>query len=169
MKTNRHDLPPLGLVAAISIVATGCLHHNRTLAPCTTMHGETECWESFRADRDGRLQHHIVERITESTGCDEVEIEQTSFVDGHVVLRVLDTVRCGVVERRIADRYDVGRGVLERVISDDTDRDEIFESSKMVSVPLSTSQRLFAATAGWQRLVRLRDRQGAGEAIATTG
>lgn len=165
MKTNRHCLR----VAAISIVATGCLHHNRTLAPCTPMHGETECWESFRADRDGRLQHHIVERITESTECDEVTIEQTSFVDGYVVLRVQDTMRCGVVVRRIADRYDVEHGVLERVISEDTDRDDVFEASKMVSVPLSTSQRLFAATQGWQRLVRLRDRLDSREAIATTG
>jgi len=157
------------LAAAISIVATsGCLHHNRTLAPCTPMHGETECWESFRADRDGRLEHHIVERITETNSCNAVTIEQTSFVDGYVVLRVQDTLRCGVVERRIADRYDVEHGVLVREISDDTDRDDVFETSRMVSVPLSTSQRVFAATAGWQRYVRLQERLDSPEAIATT-
>lgn len=155
MKTlHRHTL----LAAAISIIAaSGCLHH-KNLVSCAPARGETACWESARFDRDGRLQHHIVERVTEGDECDTLVIEQTSFLDGNVVQRVKDTRRCGVVDYRVTDRYDMQSGRLYREVVEDLDRDDRFDTTRNYDVAMSAGQRLFAATAGWQRMVRLQER-----------
>jgi hypothetical protein len=146
------------LALAISIVAaSGCLHH-RTMVACATAPGESECWESARTDADGRLQHHIVERVTPGVECDTAVIEQTSFADGMVIQRVKDTRRCRVVDHRITDRYELSTGRLHRVVAEDLDHDDRFDVTRAYEVALSQGQRLFALTTGWQRMVRLQER-----------
>lgn len=128
------------------------------MVPCATAPGESECWESARIDDDGKLQHHIVERVTPGVDCDTAVIEQTSFKDGMVIQRVEDTRRCRIVDHRVTDRYELRSGRLHREIAEDLDHDDRFDVVRDYEVALSRGQRLFAVTTGWQRMVRLQER-----------
>lgn len=143
--------------AMLSALATGCLHH-RTMVACAPAAGESACWESARIDAEGQLEHHIVERVSEGGDCDQLVVEQTSFEHGKVIQRVKDRRSCGVVEHRITDRYEASTGRLHREVAEDLDRDDRFDTLKTYEVAMSSAQRVFAATTGWQRMVRLQER-----------
>jgi hypothetical protein len=133
----------LGLAALASLVTAGCLHHDN-MAACTPRPGESECWQSSRRDADGRVRHLIVERRTSGPRCDEVRIEQSSFDENdELIERVVEERRCGVVDHRTIDRYDLAAGELERAIWTDSDHDDQFDryETQTVTLPKSPEDR----------------------------
>ena len=134
----------LSLAAAAALAATAaCLHYDN-MAPCKPRPGESECWQSSRRDADGQVRHVIVERRTSAPRCDEVRIEQSSFDENdELVQRVVEERRCGVVDHRTIDRYDLAAGQLERAIWTDSDHDDQFDryETQTVQLPSSTEDR----------------------------
>lgn len=129
----------------LAVLVAGCLHH-ANLAPCPTEATETECWESSRDDRQGHTRHRVVERIVPDTPCDRVRVEQTTFdPDGNMSERVVDERRCGVVDRRIVDRYDIGTGQVVRTVSTDTNHDDRFDRVFVARMPAVDAARADAA------------------------
>jgi hypothetical protein len=138
-----------GLLVA---VGAGCLHH-MDMAPCTRAAAETACWESTRSDARGRLRHVVVERVRAGDRCDTVRVEQTSFDEqGNVSERVVDDRHCGVVDRRVVDRYDVDTGQLVRSISTDANHDDQFDRVVTRRTRLSEAQRAYAREAQYRTL-----------------
>jgi len=130
----------LASLAALS----GCLHH-RDVVPCKARVGESECWESSRSDARGRLRHVVIERVTPAPRCDKVWVEQDSFDEnGVLVERAVDERRCGVVDRRTIDRYDLAHGELEHEVWIDSNHDDRFDRVVVHHVPLSAPQRSMA-------------------------
>ena len=135
----------IGLLAAFG---SGCLHHS-DMAACTPAPGETACWESTRTDADGRPQHVIVERVKPGDRCDTVRIEQSSFDEHGVLLeRAVEERRCGVVDLRILDRYDLTAGRLVREIWTDENHDDQFDRVIVHGTRMSPRQRAYAERLG---------------------
>jgi hypothetical protein len=143
---RARDVVDAALAAGLlAVLAPGCLHHPN-LAPCPTEPTETECWESTRDDRRGHTRHRVVERIVPDTPCDRVRIEQTTYdPDGQMSERVVDERRCGVVDRRIVDRYDIGTGQVVRTVSTDTNHDDRFDRVFVARMPAVDAARADAA------------------------
>jgi len=92
------------------------------------------------------VRHVVVERVTPDDRCDRVRVEQTSFDEnGTVVARAVDERRCGVVDRRVVDRYDLGTGEVVRNVSIDSDHDDRFDSVVVRRIPMSDADRAYAA------------------------
>jgi hypothetical protein len=154
--TTFHNI--LAAVALVSTVVTsGCLHHPQLL-PCAAGTGEEQCWQSSRSDEDGRLRHHIVERVTPGDRCDVVAVEQSSFDEkGALVQHVVEERRCRVTERRTTDRYDLAANEIVRTIEIDRDHDDQFDTMQTLELPMTSDDRLFAMTTSVERFASLAE------------
>jgi len=149
-----------GMALTSFVVMSGCLHHPELL-PCVPGAGERECWQSSRADDDGRLRHHVVERVADGDRCDTVTVEQSSFDErGALIAHVVEERRCRVVERRTTDQYDLVAGVIMREVEVDLDHDDQFDTVQTIELPMSADQRVFALTTGVERFADLEEARG---------
>lgn len=160
--TTLHTI--LSAVALTSVVVTsGCLHHPRSL-DCVPGSDDETCVQSGRTDEAGRLRHHIVERVTPGDRCDLVKVEQSSFdARGTLIAHVTEEKRCRVVERRITDEYDLQHDLVLRTVQIDLDHDDRFDTVKMLELPMSQDDRIFAlstSVARFASLAEARDRAG---------
>jgi hypothetical protein len=156
-------------VLPVATFAPGCLHHHADpihgrasgLRDCEPGPGETSCVESSRLDDRGILRHHVVERVTPGDRCDLIVVEQASFdARGVLVEQVTEQRRCGVVDQRVAERFDLVAGVVERHIQRDDDHDDIFDLERRWEVAMTEPLRSLALSTGLARLARLRGRPG---------
>jgi hypothetical protein len=132
------------IVVATFTLATGCTHH-KNLESCTPQPGQIECWQSSDLGPDGRLGHQVVERVTVGEGCDLVELEHTYFdQDGVLQERMTEARRCGVVEARVIERYDVAGDAVVIESFADRDHDDHFETAEVERRALTAEQKAFA-------------------------
>ena len=149
-----------GLALTSVVVTSGCLHHPELLA-CVPAAGERECWQSSRADEEGRLRHHVVERVTAGERCDTVAVEQSSFDEkGALIAHVVEERKCRVIERRTTDHYDLALGIIVREVQIDLDHDDRFDTVQTLELPMSADQRVFALTTSVERFANLEEARG---------
>jgi hypothetical protein len=132
------------LLLVTFVVGTGCTHA-KNLRSCAPVGDEAECWQSSRADERGTVREEVVERVTPGGACDRVEIERTAFdAVGVLQARTIEQRRCGVVEARVIERYDVeGEAIVVESFAD-LDHDDAFEIQAVERMPLTAEQRAFA-------------------------
>jgi hypothetical protein len=134
----------IALLAATFVLGTGCMHA-RNLSSCTPGTGESECWQSSRADASGTVREQVVERVTPAGDCDQVEVERTAFDgDGMLRERTIETRRCAVVEQRTVERYDWAGEALVVESFADRDHDDHFEDAKVERTALTAERKAFA-------------------------
>lgn len=155
----------------LATLGSGCLHHfvggpgraggargpaTGGMHACPTRGDESSCVESSRVDANGTLRHHVVERTTPGDRCDLVVVEQASFdPTGILIERVIEDRRCRVVDRRVSTRYDVQAGVVEHRVRRDEDHDDVFDTDRVVRVPMTDQVRVLAQTTAAARMARL--------------